>query len=366
VFDYVTGQSLDVTQIAGGDRALTADNRNVLKIGLTVKPLSKENLTVTANYIKSDIDNPTQAFPAITAAIEQAFPGRFIRDAQGDLVEFDDRPVNFARSERTELRWGFNYWRPIGPQPKPRFDRRGFAQGGSRQAGAQGGPPGGPGAPPPNGGTPPSATPADPGGGSPGGSGASPAAYGGRGFSGGYGGGGGRGGRGFGYSLDRPSAGRLQIAVYHTIYFKDLLVATPGAPALDLLSGAPASSTGGQYRNEVQGQIGFTLGAYGARLSADWKSATFVDGQGTATGALYFSGLTSVNLRLFDNLGQQPRLLARSPELKGVRVSLNITNLLDERVTVRNAAGMTPLSYQPGYIDPIGRAITLSVRKLFY
>jgi hypothetical protein len=33
---------------------------------------------------------------------------------------------------------------------------------------------------------------------------------------------------------------------------------------------------------------------------------------------------------------------------------------------VRDSLGVTPLSYQPGYIDPVGRAITLSVRKLFF
>jgi hypothetical protein len=374
VFDYVTGQSLDVSEITGGDRALTADNRNVLKIGLTVKPLPKENLTVTANYIKSDIDNPTQAFPAITAAIEDAFPARFVRDGEGQLTEFDDRPVNFARSERTELRWGVNYWRAIGPQPKPRFGRGVFGPGGYRRGGPGGGPPSAPESPATeapggssaNGAAPPAApATGETGGQTSTGPGASAAAYGGRGFSGGFGGGG-RHGRGFGYGLDRPSAGRLQVAVYHTIYFKDLLVVAPGGPTLDLLNGAPASFTGGQYRNEVEGQLGFTLGTYGARLSADWKSATFVDGQGTATGNLYFSGLTTLNFRLFDNLGQQRMLLKRYPEFKGVRISLNVTNLLDERVTVRNAAGATPLSYQPGYIDPIGRAITVSFRKLFY
>jgi hypothetical protein len=369
IFDYVTGQSVDVTQVAGGNPSLKADNRNVLKIGLTIKPLPKENLTLSANYIKSDIDHPTQALPAITSAIEQAFPSRFTRDAAGQLSEFDDRPVNFARSERTELRWGFNWWRPIGPQPKPRFARAGFQGGGfpgggfrpSGQAGAAPeGPPSGEAGAPPTGGPQAPAT-----GGAQGGPGASAAAYGGRGFTGG-GGGGGRGGRGFGYSLDRPSPGRLQVAVYHTIYFKDLLVVAPGGPTLDLLNGSPASSAGGQYRNEVEGQVGFTLRNYGARLSADWKSATFVDGQGSATGPLSFSGLTTLNLRLFDNLGQDLMLLKRYPELKGVRISLNITNLLGERITVRDAAGVTPISYQPGYIDPVGRAISLSIRKLFY
>jgi hypothetical protein len=392
VFDYATGQSVDVTQISGGNRSLLADNRNVLKIGLTVKPLPKENLTVTANYIKSDIDNPVESFPAATSAIEAAFPDRFLRDAEGDLIEFDDRPVNFARSRRTELRWGFNYWRPIGPQPKPRFNRRAFFAGegrprrdGSAEPGqapasspapgapAPGGAPaGGGGAAPQVAGTAAGAAPAPAvgggGGGGYGGGGGGGGAGGG-GFGGGRGGGGGGGrggGRGFGYALDRPAPGRLQIAVYHTIYFQDTLLVRPGGPTLDLLNGGPASSTGGQYRNEVEGQLGFTYAGLGARLSADWKSATYVSGADSPSGNLYFSGITTLNLRLFDNIGQQMSLVRRQPLLKGVRVSVYVSNLLDERITVRDASGITPLSYQAGFIDPVGRTISISFRKLFY
>lgn len=59
-------------------------------------------------------------------------------------------------------------------------------------------------------------------------------------------------------------------------------------------------------------------------------------------------------------------MVKRYPWLRGARVSLNIINLLDERIRVRDALGVTPLAYQPGYLDPAGRTITLSVRKLFF
>jgi len=120
VFDYLTGQAADVTQISGGNRGLLRDNRNVTKIGLTIKPLDKQDLTLTANYIRSDIDHPVETFPSASAAIQAAFPNLFLRDAAGDLIEEDLRTVNFTRSERSELRWGFNYSRPIGKQPPPR------------------------------------------------------------------------------------------------------------------------------------------------------------------------------------------------------------------------------------------------------
>ena len=128
VFDYATGRTVDVTQVTGGAPGLIADNRNVLKIGLTLKPVPTQDLTITANYIKSDIDNPIiETFPAASAAIEAAFPARFIRDAEGDLTQEDIRPVNFARSDRSEIRWGLNFTHPLGQaRRRPETFRRAF------------------------------------------------------------------------------------------------------------------------------------------------------------------------------------------------------------------------------------------------
>jgi iron complex outermembrane recepter protein len=369
LFDYTTGQTVNVTQITGGNHALIKDNRNVTKIGLTIKPLSGQDLTFTANYIKSDIDNPIATFPAASAAIEAAFPDRFIRDEDGELIEEDIRAVNFARSERTELRWGINYMRPIGKQPQrrsfPGLDalRRARAAQNSAtpgETGSDNGPAGG------GAGSTSAATPGGQNGGAPGGPGGG-GRYSGFGGGGGGGGGGGRGG-GFGrFGGAPPTGGRLQIAVYHTMYFTDRLTVTPGGPTLDLVNGAAASNTGGQYRNEIEGQLGATLAGFGGRLSLDWRQRTTVENVGgVAMGNLSFSDITTINLRLFENFGQQRWALKRFPWLRGARLTLSANNLLDQRVTVRNGLGVTPLAYQPGYIDATGRTIMLSLRKLFF
>jgi hypothetical protein len=364
VFDYATGESVNVATIAGGNRALEADNRNVIKVGLTLKPFSDQNFTFSANWIKSDIDHPIETFPAADAAIEAAFPDRFLRTADGDLYEENETPVNFYKADREELRWGFNYSRPIGPQPPPRrFSRRaltgGEGQGERRNAngsGTQGSSGAAGGGATADAGPGPGPGPGD-GGASGGGGGRE-----GGGFGGGRGGGG-RGGFGGGFA----GGGRFQIAVYHTVYFVDREIVAPGGPQLNLLNGAAASSTGGQYRNEVQGQLGATLYGFGARLSADWRSASFVTGgASSSTGNLFFSDITTINFRLFENFGQQPWAVKANPWLRGSRLTLNINNLFDQRVSVHDAAGATPISYQPGYIDPVGRTITLSIRKLFY
>lgn len=373
VFDYATGQTVDVTQVTGGNPALTHDNRNVTKIGLTLKPFSEQDFTFTANYVRSDIDNAIQTFPAASAAIEAAFPDRFVRDDDGDLVLEDVRAVNFAKADRSELRWGINFSRPIGRQPPPRPLRRALIgpngqplfrrprpDASSATPGSSDGAPAGDNGP---------ATAGAPGGAPAGRASGGPnadASGGGGGAERGGGFGGGRGGRGrFGGGGPTPG-GRLQIAVYHTIYFTDRMLVRPGGPTLDLLDGAPASSTGGQYRNEVEGQLGVTQAGFGARLSADWREATIVTGAvGSPTGNLMFSGVTTLNFRLWDNLGQQRAVVKRFPWLSGTRISLYVGNLLDQRIQVRDGAGATPLSYQPGYLDPAGRTLTLSIRKLF-
>jgi hypothetical protein len=357
VFDYATGESVNVTTIAGGNRALEADNRNVVKVGLTLKPFADENFTFSANWIKSDIDHPIETFPAADAAIEAAYPSRFLRTAEGDLYEENETPVNFYKADREELRWGFNYSRPIGPQPPPRqFSRRPPGEGDRRNAEGS----------PAQGASPPAGPPVDGGpGAGEGGLGGGGGREGGGGYGGGRGGGGGGGRGGFGGSF--AGGGRFQIAVYHSVYFVDREIVAPGGPALNLLNGAAASSTGGQYRNEVQGQLGATLYGFGARLSADWRSASFVTGgASSSTGNLFFSDITTINFRLFENFGQQPWAVKFSPWLRGSRLTLNVNNLFDQRVSVHDAAGATPISYQPGYIDPVGRTITLSLRKLFY
>ncbi|MFZ8354245.1 hypothetical protein ACO1L2_13785, partial [Staphylococcus aureus] len=83
---YVTGRTVDVTSLSGGDPNLVADSREVTKLGLTFKPVSTQDLTLQANWIRERIDNPVESFPAVTPEIAAAFPDRFVRDASGDLV----------------------------------------------------------------------------------------------------------------------------------------------------------------------------------------------------------------------------------------------------------------------------------------
>jgi iron complex outermembrane receptor protein len=77
---------------------------------------------------------------------------------------------------------------------------------------------------------------------------------------------------------------------------------------------------------------------------------------------LEFSPLLALNFRAFTDM---TRLYPGSAWTKGLRVSLNVTNLADQRQRVRDPAGGRPLQYQPAYRDPLGRTIELEIRKVF-
>ncbi|WP_293372661.1 hypothetical protein [Phenylobacterium sp.] len=374
IFDFATGQTVDVTEITGGNSTLTKDNRDRFSARITYQPFQDKQLIFRADYNQIHYRNPITTFPAATAALEAAFPDRFIRDDNGDLTEVDYRPVNFASEDVNSLKWGFDYSRPIGPKtaPPPRnqlfqqLRRAGVAgalgrgpggpqpgAGGPPPDGSVGGPPGTPGATPDAGGVPPVGGPplgAVAGGGGPGGGG----------FGGGRGGPGGPGGRGGG-----GQDGRLRISVFHTVYFADRFLARPGGPLIDFLNGASLGGAGGQPQQEIQAQINIAERGYGAELNADWKSGTTVKGAAGSTGDLDFSGLIKVNARVFADLTQRKTLVEQQPWLKGVRVSFSVANIFDQRISVHDMTGATPINFQPAYLDPLGRTWKIELRKLF-
>jgi outer membrane receptor protein involved in Fe transport len=69
-----------------------------------------------------------------------------------------------------------------------------------------------------------------------------------------------------------------------------------------------------------------------------------------------------MNLRGF---AEASRLFPQVSWLKQTRFSLSVNNLLNERQRVTDTIGNTPLRYQFGYRDPVGRTVEIEVRKAF-
>ncbi len=286
MFDFVTDQTAYVTTITGGDPDLRNAETKGTAVGLYIGPF-KDRYTFIAIYQRQRTLDAIGPLPPTNEAVELAFPERFVRDNNGNLVEIDTRPVNLALAEKDFVHWGFNLIPLTGPQ--------------------------------------------------------SPRA---------------------------PPLPRLVISVFDTWYLRDTLLVRQGLPGLDLLNGAPtsvidSSVAGTQARHVVDLRTVFTYRGMGVLFSAAWHSATEVDGGSTATASnLYFSALSTMNLRLFTNLEELPFTMQHS-WAKGLRLYLGATNLLNTHQQVRDATGATPVGFEPGYIDPLGRIVSLGVRKVF-
>lgn len=325
VYDFRTGQSVNITRIEGGNAGLSEETKRVLKLGFNLTPLKDKDLRLTANYTRTQVEGSIASFPTITPELEAALPERFTRDTDGNLLSIDARPLNFQSAEQQEIRWGLNFSTPFG-KPDP------------AAAGRTGRGPGGPGGGPGAGGPPP------------GGGGMRM-------------GGGGRGGRG---AAMQPGQGRFNVSLYHTYRIQDEITIRDGLPVLDLLDGAAVGARGGQSRNEIQFQAGLFKSGMGGFLNANWKESTRVSGGADASDDLSFSDLTTVNLNLFADLSSRQTWVAKYPWLKGARISVGIDNIFDQKLDVRNGLGETPLSYQPDYLDPLGRTFRISLRKILF
>lgn len=395
VYDYLTGQSVLVTSTSGGNPLLKADDRRTFKLGATVKPFVDHDFTVTANYSESRTRNAIMGLSGISESLEAAFPDRFERDDDDQLISIDTRPVNVAAQKRSNLRWGFNLTQVLRQPQRPQFGNRPqFANRPRPSARPQ--PSNLPDNPAPASDAPPpdATSAASAGNAAPVGGEADPStdevvvsgrrvqnddasAFGNRGFRprpggfgggfggrrGGPGGGGpggfGRGGRG-GNAFGGDDGARLQLSVYHTWLLRNEIVLRDGLAPIDLLNGG---TVGGSppSRHLVQVNGGVTDNGIGIRLTGEWRSAGRADMAGSI-GDLHFGALGTLDLRVFTDLGQR---LPTKTWARGFRATLTVQNLFNDRQKVINDAGVVPQAYQLGYLNPTGRAVLLAVRKIF-
>ncbi len=354
VFDYVTGESVLVTQTTGGNPDLEADTRKTFKASAELKPLDESDLRLRVEYIDSRIDDPIGSIGSIDAAIQTVFPDSFVRDAEGTLIAYDARTVNFKESTSRQIRWGFDWSKRIEPK-KPAGGPPSGAAGRPMGAGAPGRPPANANAAPPKS---EDGSPKKPGSeGKPAEKPAQSSQTAAKAPSAGpRPSGGGRGRR-------NPGA-RLHMSLYHTWMLESTRTLAEGYPVQDYLDGAAAGGIGGTPEHTVTLSGGYFNKGAGLWMYAIWRDGTDVLSDG-ASGNLSFSDLTTTRLRLFYTVQQGSYLARKVDWLQGSRFSIDFKNIFDERMTVRDETGVIPLRYESDRLDAEGRVIKISFRKSF-
>ena len=327
VFDFSRGETVLATITTGGNLTLAAEKRRDIKFAINYRPKWLDGMTFLTEYVRNNSTNVASSFPLLTPEIEAAFPGRVTRDAAGQLVAIDRRPVSYANVRSERIRYGLSYRKRFGQRRGGQPPGTGRGQGRPDQAGqAQKGSDAGQGQ-----NAPPNAR---------------------------------SGLRRGGGPAGRQRGGRWRLSAYHTIQLDDRILIRPGVRELDLLNGSAIGASGGQPRHEFELEGGWFNNGLGFRVSGKHQSATRVDG-GLTSSDLRFSDLTTLDLRLFINLDDRGKLTENLKFLKGSRIALRIDNVFDDIQDVRNAGGLVPLRYQPGFLDPVGRYVEVSFRKRF-
>jgi len=303
VYDYTRGETALVTVINGGNPDLKKERQRDLKLSATWELPFLERSNLIAEYFRNRSDDVTRSFPLLTPPIEAAFPGRAVRDASGRLVSIDRRPVTYDRVSSSRIRWGLNLSGQLGKEPERGPGAGGPRAGGNRARGPMmGGPPGG---------------------------------------------------------------GRWNLSLYHTYRISEDVRIGPAGPLLDLLDG-DAITTGGVARHSFELEGGLFRNGKGLRFNGSWMAPVTIRATGAPGSAdLRFGSVLKLDVRAFVDFDRQGDLTTRVPLLKGVRLALDVQNLLNSRQKVTDPAGLTPLSYQKDYRDPRGRMVGIDLRKMF-
>jgi|GEM_PF-2337178 len=316
VFDFITGESVETTLVSGGNASLLADTRRVANLRLRLEPLKSNALVVFLDYLDAKTDDPITSFPVPNAQIEAAFSDRFVRDAQGTLIEFDARPINVASEQRREFTWGVRYSRSLRSRSR---DESKVASGSQARQGA-------------------------------------PAEV--------------RRAirrRGRADARRAGSSGRLRFALFHNITLEDELTIAPGIAPIDFVGVSNAGRIRDGARHLVTLRCGYSYKRFSARINVSWQaSRTSLPGPNDV---LQYDDLTRVNVNLGYTFAKESPLLTRfpalSPLLASARLRLRVENLFDAQPDVVSSSGIVPSGFARDELDPLGRAVYLELRKLF-
>jgi hypothetical protein len=303
-FDFLTGDTVDVTQTYGGNPLLLPQTTSTRRLSVNVAPWRKINLQINAEYQSTETSNLISGLPPASVAVLLAFPDRFRRGASGVLTNVDTRPVNFERQSLEQLRYGFSFTVPIGPAPQT-AQRSPGSDGAAIEAGEAGDGPMMPSGP-------------------------------------------------------RP---RLQVVANHTWLLNNEIMIRPGLPVIDLLDRGAIGIGGGRQRHQIDFSLAASARGVGARLSGLWRGESRLElRQGPSIGLLRFAPLFTTNFTAFV---EGVRLFPGNHLFKGSRFTFSVVNIANDRQRVTDTFGNTPLNYQPGYRDAIGRTAEIGLKKVF-
>jgi len=282
VFDFRTGEAVEVLPIMGGNPDLRPPSSDRISLSVSTGPFTAWNLQGGVSMQRAEGMDGIGVLLDPTPEAEAAFPERFQRDADGRLISIDLRPINLNSTFAETLTSNINFRAPFGRSV--------------RWAG---------------------------------------------------------------------QAPFLQFGINHSWQLTNVATFYAGLPELDRLAG----DGGGMSRHLVSTRVDGRLGNWGLNATANWRSASRVRRESGRNGPddLVRADFTTIDLKLTYLL--EPRAPqeegARSRRYDGIRLELEVDNLLDARPEASLGDGSPAPGYGRNDRDPVGRVVRVTASRRF-
>lgn len=322
IFDFSRLATTSVAQVFGGNPDLQNERRSAFDLRMTIRPMPNGNMYAALSYSNFKINNRIVNFPIVTSALQAALPSRFSLAEDGGILGIDARPINISESATQKFGINLSWTSPMGKASS------------ASEIGINPNP----GGPLPADLVPPDAkvvyappgTPLPP---------------------------------------DLINAlSRLFVNLNYTFLLRDRLRITQNSEQLSLLDGFALSRSGGSPRHDLRLSAGVFRRGLGLRgdlsLRSD-SSITYLESDNPRqASSLRFRYKPILNLQIF--LNPQDRIVGNVPNsLQNLQISLRIDNAFASRPKVVDETGNTPFLFKPAFLDPLGRSVSLTARKVF-
>lgn len=278
VFDFRTGEAVEILPLLGGNPALKAQTSRAFSLSASAGPFTSWNVLGRVGFQSMSTTDGFGAVPDPTPALEAAFPERFIRDANGRLSIIDQRLINLGSTRMETLSSGMNLNLPAG-----------------------------------------------------------------------------------------EGRGSWQIGLNHTWQLSSVATLREGLPEIDRLAG----DGGGMPRHQVSLQVNGRYGKLGVNASARWLDASRTrrdlgrDGPDDIRRAPFTALDLKLSYTVEPSASSDDPAAPRSRRYDGLRLELELDNLLDARPEARLGDGRPAPGYGRDSQDPLGRVVRVTLSRRF-
>jgi hypothetical protein len=106
IFDFTRGVDALVTIRQGGNPTLRPSRSRSWRFNVAAQPGTRFPVGINLGIGNNRLDSQPTILTAATPRLEAAFPSRFVRNAAGQLIVIDQRPINFGKQDRTDATIG--------------------------------------------------------------------------------------------------------------------------------------------------------------------------------------------------------------------------------------------------------------------